>query len=122
MSALAIDLQSGDFLLTQNQLTLVDGEQETLQLLYQTLWSFQGEWFMNLTSGIPYLQKIFIKNPVEAEAILKAAVAAVPGLTELQSLTLTVDPLSRDAILTVEATAQSGQVLTAQVLLPGGAT
>lgn len=120
MSALAIDTDTGDFLVTNNELTLVDGDEETLQLMYQALWSFQGEWFINLSSGIPYLQQIFVKNPVQAEAILKNAIMNIPGLTALESLSLTVDEETRDATLSLSATSESGQVLTAQLLIPSG--
>jgi len=117
MSALQIDLETADFVLVNNNLVLIDGPQETQQLITQNLWAWQGEWFLNLLEGIPYLQKIFIKNPTEAESILKAAILGTPNVSQITAFNFQENPQTRVAGLTFKADTPNGPV-GGQVLFP----
>ncbi len=97
MSALLVDPITGDLVLTNNTLTLIDGEVQVQQNVAQRLRSQFGEWFLNLQEGIPYFTSVLVKNPVNAEALLKQAIQQTPGMIQLNSFSLTLNNATRVA-------------------------
>jgi hypothetical protein len=56
-----------------------------------------GEWFLDDTWGVPYLEEILIKNPhlASVETILRDHISSVPGVTRIVSLGLGWDRQAR---------------------------
>lgn len=52
-----------DLVVTNGDLTLVDGIDETAQRIRDRLSTFKGEWFLDLDYGPDYRNDILIKNP-----------------------------------------------------------
>lgn len=84
----------GDFLITNNGLTLVSGDEEIRQRIINALRSFFREWFLDLTLGVPWFQLIFEKGtpPQVIDAILKDKILSVPGVVSFRKW----DPLDLD--------------------------
>jgi hypothetical protein len=74
-----------DLAIENNAVVLVSGAQEVRQRLIERLLTFQGEWFLDTTIGVPYYQDI-LKKAVDAaviEAIFKTEIIETPGILEL---------------------------------------
>lgn len=86
MSQLAQD-DNGDILITNNRMSLVDGQAEVRQRLIQNLRTFLEEWFLDVNLGLPYLQLIFQKGtpPNIIEDYFKNEIINTVGVTELKS-------------------------------------
>ncbi len=102
----------GDFDLAGNQMSLVDGPQEVLQLLRNNLRFFQDEDPLDPGMGVPYFQQILDKatSPATSEAILKNVVQNTDGVKDVLGFSLTVDPATRLASITFTATTDGGPV------------
>ena len=79
-----------NFSLTQNE-----SDEEIRQRLIQNLQTFLGEWFLDTSIGVPYLQLIFRKAvpTILIESAFKDMITATRGVIAL----LRFDPLDLDS-------------------------
>lgn len=64
----------------------------------QRLMAWSGEWFLNTTDGVAWTQFILGRPPSEmplAESIIKAEIAATPGVSEILEFSAVYDRASR---------------------------
>lgn len=101
MSDLKLDLETGDLVLEDGDLLLDSGQEAIQQNLYQRLKCYKGEWFLDLSDGVPYYQDILKKNPnpLTVDAALKTAILGTPGVLELTSFNLNLDTVTRTLYL-----------------------
>lgn len=81
---LAIDPQTNDIFITKdNNLAVVEGAEAVGQHVRQRLMTFYGEWFLDNTAGVQWMEEIFGKlyNPELAEAIVKNEILDTDGVT-----------------------------------------
>jgi len=80
----------------------INNADKVAQQIKITLLAFLGEWFLDVTFGVPYLEEILIKNPrmSSIESILRAHITDVPDVTRINYLALSWDRKSR--VLAVE--------------------
>ena len=73
---------------------------------------YLGEWFLDTSVGVPYYQTVFVKNPDQAlvNAAFLGAIATVPGVTAVKSLTVTQDAPNRAPTLAFTVETLSGTV------------
>lgn len=111
MSDIKLD-QNGDIDLTNGSMTLVDGVDAVTQLLNQRLLFFYGEWFLDLDKGIPYFEKVFMKNPNPSvlDSLFKRAILTTPGILRLEAFSMTLDTARRSLSITGQAVSTSGIV------------
>ena len=85
----------------------IDRADKVAQQIKMTLLTFLGEWFLDVTFGVPYLEEILIKNPrmSSIESIIRAHITSVPDVRRVTNLGLSIDHKTR--ILTVEFTANT---------------
>ncbi len=104
--------ENGDFDLTGNVLSLVDGTQEVLQLLRNNYRFFQDEDPLDPGMGVPYFQQILDKATPQstAEAILKSVAQNTDGVKEVLGFTLSVNPATRIATVSFTAKTDGGPV------------
>ena len=95
------DPNYGDLDIENNDLILSSGAEEVLQNVLQAIRFFYGEYFLNNGLGVPYFQKIMVKNPQQSDidTILSDTIQNVPGVTVLQSYSFT--PSYANRVLTV---------------------
>ena len=100
-------MSTGDFDMSAGQMQLTDGQQETLQLIRNTLRFFLGEEQLDTSIGMPWIQVIFQKGtpPSTIQSIIYQAVLNCPGVLSVTNFTVTINPTNRT--LTVAFTAQS---------------
>lgn len=101
MSQLLTD-DLGDLEVTNNNFSVIRGDREIEQSLLQNLKTFEGEWFLNTTLGVPYFQIVFQKQspPSLIADAFKDTILETNGVTELSRF-VPLD-LSPDRELSVE--------------------
>lgn len=88
----------------------LDGAERVAQAIGIRLRTWLGEWFLDTSHGVPYLERVLgkTKSPELAEAILRGQVLSVAGVKAIQSFSLTIDPKSRLATVRFEADSAEG--------------
>lgn len=108
----------GDIDFTDNTFSLVNGQDEIRQRALQNLRTFLGEWFLDLSIGVPYIQLIFQKGtpPNLIDALFKSEILLVKGVTGLKKFDpLDLDPATRSLTVNFEATTTEGDVAILEV-------
>jgi len=92
--------------------TLLDGAERVGQQVKVTLLAFLGEWFLDTTFGVPYLDDILVKAPDRAsiEGILRARIGAVPGVQRVRALDLQIERQLRILRVAFDADTTEGRL------------
>lgn len=111
MSSWQLDPDTNDLVVENGSPIVITGAEEVRQQLRLNLREWYGEWFLDVTRGVPYLEEIFVKlpDPSRIDLILKRIILETPGVIELNSFEA---ELSSDRELTVRfsARAQDGTI------------
>ena len=122
MADLSLDLNKGsstygDLLLLNGDLVLTsdanpNGTNPVLQNIVQRLRWFQGEWFLNVNGGVPYLQTIFIKGQSlsKIEAIFFSVISNTPGVVVITSFSVSFNSLTRLLTISFQCQTTSGPI------------
>lgn len=112
MRALALDPATNDLLLTDGRLTLVEGVEAIAQRLDGRLSLWQGEWFGDLTAGVPYRRFLGEKGAERlAESAMRQAIATCPGVSAVETFAFTVDKRTRAATLAFRVRTTTGEII-----------
>lgn len=101
-TGLAIDQASNDLhLAADGNLALASDTLAVGQHVRQRLSTFEGEWFLDTTAGVPWLDEILGKayDPALAESVVKAEILDTDGVTEITSFSVSFDRASRGLII-----------------------
>lgn len=100
------------------QIKAIDGADKVAQQIKMTLLTFLGEWFLNITFGVPYLEEILIKNPKlpTVENILRFKIKDVPDVQRIESFAMDFDRRNRTLRVDFVATTQLGPIKDSIVL------
>ena len=99
---IAIDQETGDIGLdADGNLSMVTGAHAVGQHVRQRLGFFQGEWFLDTTAGVPWLDDILGRrySPALAEAVVKAEILATHGVTEITSFSVSFAQRTRGLVI-----------------------
>lgn len=109
MSGILLD-SDGDIDITEGKLSLTTGLEATAQRISQRLKLYFGEWFLDKTRGVPWIQQVFVKNPnpTIVDAIIKREIIAEPQVIELQQFELDLDTSTRLLTVTFRALTTDG--------------
>lgn len=118
-----LQTSDGDIAITNNKFSLTThmSDEEIIQSLKQALKLFYGEWFLDLTIGLPYMQAIFVKGtPVEiTESFFKETIIESKGIRSLNRFdSIEYDPATRKASIAFDVTTINGNNLTINEELP----
>lgn len=104
-----LDPVTGDLARVRGRLVRADN---VAQRLRTRLAMFQGEWFLDVSDGTPFLQTILIQNVnlAHVRTALTARVRETEGVTSIQSLDLGADLVRRKLAVSIVAIGPSGQV------------
>ena len=118
MYDLAEDIATGDILLQDNDLMIIDNAERVAQQILITLRFWFGEWFLDTTQGVPYLEYILIKNPNEnhIRQILSEAILSVEGVQAVDEMTLDFDAKNRRLYVEYSASTDYGLLTRKEVL------
>ncbi len=105
---------AGDLDFSSGGLQIVEGSDEIAQKLFTRLQFFLGEWFLDRRQGIPYYQKILIKNPelIIIQSIFREAILETPGVASLLDvIQTTLESATRKLSVRFSARLESGEIL-----------
>lgn len=100
---LVIDGETGD-------VQVIDGARRVAQQIKVTLLLFLGEWFLDTSFGVPYLESVLVKNPRfgTLHAVFRARIGAVPDVLRIPLLRFDVNRAARSLAVTFEAETLEG--------------
>lgn len=118
MYDLAENIATGDFILQDNDLMIIDNAERVAQQILITLRFWLGEWFLDTTQGVPYLEYILVKNPNinHVRQILTEAILSVEGVQTINDMTLDFDQRNRRLYVDYTATTDYGLLTRREVL------
>lgn len=72
-----------------------------------------GEWFLDITKGVPHFEDIFGKNkdPAHSEAILKAKILESPGVVKITSFDMNLSE-TRELTVDFSVKADTGELIS----------
>lgn len=87
----------GDLAIIGFDLALVEGRDQVAQRLKTRLKTFLGEWFLDVTRGVPYFEDILVKAPdmTRVNAIITQQILLDPEITSVISFASSFDPSTR---------------------------
>lgn len=113
MPTLMLDPVTHDLAVINNKLVLVSGADEVTQRLRSRLKMFRGEWFLDLTKGVPYRTEIFVKG-ISSERIaaaIKMEILTTPGVLQLLSYSQSIDGATRKLNIDFEVLTSDGEII-----------
>ena len=115
---IGLNVKSWDVALNGADFILIDDAERISQQIKISLQFWLGEWFLNTTLGIPYRERICIKNPnlQHIRQIFRNAIQNVNGVTAVNALDLTVDASERVLAVTYTAATKSGLITRRELL------
>ena len=88
-----LDELTHDVVFNNSNITLTAGIKDSVaQRLKIKLLTFLGEWFLDTTNGMPYIQQIFgkVKNKSTIDAIFQQKILEEPGVLSITSFESTL--------------------------------
>ena len=92
---LLLNTDTGDLVFINGQRPVTQLQADVVaQRLRITLYTFYGEWFLDDTIGVPYIQQIFTKVSKKStvDLIFQGIISADPGVIEILSFTSSISP------------------------------
>lgn len=92
---LLLDTNTGDIVFVNGQCPVTQLQADVVaQRLRIKLYTFYGEWFLNRTIGVPYIQQIFgkVRSKPTIDLIFQGIISADPGVIEIISFTSSISP------------------------------
>ena len=118
MFDIAMDINTNDIVLQNGDILMIDNAERCAQQIAITLRFWLGEWFLNTTDGVPYLEYILVKQPNMAHIrqILTEQIQSVEGVKAVTNMELTVDKLERHLLVEYTADTDYGLVTDKAIL------
>jgi hypothetical protein len=98
----AIDQTTNDlYLASDGNLALATEAAAVGQHGRQRLQTYIGEWFLDRTAGVPWLDQILGQayDPALAESVVKAELLDTDGITEITSFSVSFDKATRGLLI-----------------------
>lgn len=98
----ALDEATNDlFLRSDGSLATVRDAEAVGQHGRQRLQTFSGEWFLDTTAGVPWLDQVMGRqyDPAIAESVVKAELLDTDGIEEITSFSVSFDRETRGVII-----------------------
>ncbi len=115
---IAMNINTNDLVLQDGDLMLIDNAERVAQQILISLRFWYGEWFLNTTEGVPYLEYILVKNPniAHVRQVLTEAIEQVEGVQSVDSMTIDFDRQGRRLAVEYAATTNYGLITRREVL------
>ncbi|WP_304110493.1 hypothetical protein [Phascolarctobacterium succinatutens] len=117
MLDLALNAKTHDLALNGDVLFIDNVERVAQQIKIQLL-TFLGEWFLDVTHGVPYLDYVLVKNPnfTLIRELFREQILKVDGVSNLVSIDIDFESTTRKMLLSYEAETEYGMIVRKEVL------
>lgn len=121
MLDLALNAKTHD-LIVDSDVMFIDNAERVAQQIKIQLLTFLGEWFLDITHGVPYLEYVLVKNPnfTLVRELFREQILKVDGVSSLVSIDLSYTPSTRKLTLNYEVETEYGLITKKEVLGYGG--
>lgn len=101
-----------DLFIKDRKLVLVDGVNQKAQQIKVVLLTFLGEWFLDITIGLPYFDEILVKNPDSSriQAIFRKKIIQIKGVQSVEQLSLNFNRQTRELSVQFSARTDEGVI------------
>ena len=115
---LAMDMATGDLVLHDGDVLLIDNAERVAQQILITLRFWLGEWFLDAKDGIPYLEYVLVKSPnlLHIRQIFMEAMEKVDGVKRVEEMNLVFDVKNRSLHVDYEVSTDYGLITRREVL------
>lgn len=103
-------VQNGGLVLTSD--SNQNGTDPVVQNVIQRMQWMLGEWFLDVTGGVPWFQEIFIKNPDQdkVDALLLGVITTTPGIVAVTYYDFGLNKTNRSVSVNFRAQKTAGTV------------
>ena len=118
MVDIALHANDHDILIKDGDFLLIDNAERVAQQIKVKLLTFLGEWFLDTTWGVPYLEYILVKQPNQEliKQILSEQISSVDDVKSLNALELDYQVKLRTLIVNYEVSTEYGLITRKEVL------
>jgi conserved hypothetical protein len=115
---LAMDMATGDLVLRDGDVLLIDNAERVAQQILITLRFWLGEWFLDTKDGIPYLEYVLVKSPnlLHIRQIFTEAMEKVDGVKRVEEMNFVFDVKNRSLHVDYEVSTDYGLITRREVL------
>ena len=108
----ALNAKTHDLIIADGDLIAIDNAERVAQQIKIQLLTWLGEWFLDITHGVPYLDYILVKNPnIElARSIFKEQIMKIDDVDDVTSLEIYYNATERTMTVEYEASTSYGLV------------
>lgn len=112
MLDLALNAKSHDLIVNNADLMVIDNAERVAQQIKVQLLTWRGEWFLDTTHGVPYLDYILVKNPsIELiRSIFREQIMSVDDVSDVVNIEIEYDVKTRIMTVAYEASTSYGLV------------
>ena len=117
---LALDTATNDLHFdAAGDLVLCDAADLAQQTIRTVLLTHQGEWWGDITLGVDWRGEVLVKAPRLdiVRALIADQILRVPGVRAVGEIAIDIDPDTRAATITINATATTGELLQGEITL-----
>lgn len=116
LADIALDTVDHDITIEGFDLQLVTGIDRVAQQIKIRFLFFLGEWFLNVSQGVPYYRDILIKAPNRAvvEGLLREVIITTPNVLAVDELSFEYDSVTRELDVRFRADTDFGELEFAQ--------
>lgn len=117
MTDLLLDRDTHDLVIVNGDLVLVDGIDLIRQRLKQRLLTVKGEWFLDVTIGLPYFAELSQKGITQSRvrSLFIAQIEGTEGVNRVTRLSLDFNSRTREIMLDFTVDTPFGPV---EMMLP----
>lgn len=112
MLDLALNAKSHDLIISSADLMAIDNAERVAQQIKIQLLTWRGEWFLDTTHGVPYLDYILVKNPsIELiRSIFREQIMSVDDVNDVVDIEIDYDVKTRIMTVAYEASTFYGLI------------
>ena len=104
--------ECNDIFLNGNRISVNQDAEQVAQKVKTKLLFYQGEWFLDITVGVPYFQQVFVKPALigTIESLIKSQIINTDGVSKLTSFSSNFDKSTRKMSVSFSALTIYGEI------------
>lgn len=115
---IAMNIGTNDLILQDRDLMVIDNAERVAQQIVIQLRFWYGEWFLDTSDGVPYLERVLVKNPNlnHIRQIFREAIEKVPDVKKVNYVDLDFDEVQRGLMVSYQVLTDFGLITKKEVL------
>ncbi|AKG05517.1 hypothetical protein AAV35_012645 [Salimicrobium jeotgali] len=106
-----MEIESGDLVMKDGDITLIEGTQEIAQSLYIALATFKGEWYQDEELGVERSKLLGKVTEPQVRSAVIESIGRETRVATIESLSIDTDPKDRKVYVSFKVRTIEGEVL-----------